>query len=206
MIQINAGRARFLYCGIWSDTTAYNFYDWVFFNGSSYLCINTEGAPAGTELTDEVYWAPMAQKGDTPTTAEIQTIINSMNIDAKTLNGQAPDYYRCANGCSWTCSSGSTGGCLNGCTGGCLNACTGGCSSCTGTCSGSCTNTCTGGCTGCTGTCSGSCTGCTGTCTGSCSDTCTGGCIGCTATCKSGCVVSCTGDCGGTCGKTSSRG
>lgn len=121
------------------------------------------------------------------------------NVDAATLAGQAQDYYRCANGCSWTCSSGCTGGCLNGCTGGCLAGCTGGCSSCTGSCTGSCSTTCTGGCTGCTGTCSGGCSGCSNTCSGSCTS-CTGSCSGsCSTTCTGTCTVTCTKVCNNAC-------
>lgn len=201
MPEMIVGRVRPNYTGVWDATKTYAFYDWVFLNGSSYICINHEGAPAGAEITNGAYWILMAQKGDTPTTTEIQTIIDSMNIDAGTLSGKAPDYYRCANGCSWTCSSGCTGGCGNGCTGGCLAGCTGGCSSCTGSCTGSCSTTCTGGCTGCTGTCSGSCTSCTGSCSGGCSS-CTGTC----STSCSSCVGTCTGSATCVCGRNCAGG
>lgn len=84
------------------------------------------------------------------------TVYNSERLENK-----APDYYRCANGCSWTCSSECSGGCGNGCTGSCMAGCTGGCSSCSGTCSGGCSNNCTGSCMGSCKSCSG-CSGCSG--------------------------------------------
>lgn len=45
--------------------TAYNCLDWVIYEGSSFVCINIGGAPAGTALTDTTCWAPLARKGDT---------------------------------------------------------------------------------------------------------------------------------------------
>lgn len=65
MAQLNAGRGRFVHCGAWSNTTVYNFLDWVTYGGSSYVCINISGAPAGTALSNTSYWALLARKGNT---------------------------------------------------------------------------------------------------------------------------------------------
>lgn len=65
MAQLNAGRGRFVHRGTWSDTTVYNFLDWVSYAGSSYVCINISGAPAGTAPTKTSYWALLARKGNT---------------------------------------------------------------------------------------------------------------------------------------------
>lgn len=65
MATINAGRVRPYYRGAWSNSVKYNFFDLVTNGGSSYLCINTSGAPAGTALSSTSYWALIAQKGDT---------------------------------------------------------------------------------------------------------------------------------------------
>lgn len=91
-----------------------------------------------------------------------RTISKGAVYNSERLDGQEKNYYRCANGCSWTCSSGCTGGCGNSCTGSCLAGCSGGCSSCTGSCTGSCMGSCTGSCLNtctynCRSNCSGSC-------------------------------------------------
>lgn len=65
MAQLNAGRGRFVHCDAWSNTTVYNFLDWVTYGGSSYVCINISGAPAGTALSNTSYWALLARKGNT---------------------------------------------------------------------------------------------------------------------------------------------
>lgn len=65
MATINAGRVRPYHRGAWSNSVKYNFFDLVTNGGSSYLCINTSGAPAGTALSSTSYWALIAQKGDT---------------------------------------------------------------------------------------------------------------------------------------------
>lgn len=44
---------------------AYTYLNWVTSGGSSYVCINKDGAPAGTAVTNTTYWAVMAKKGDT---------------------------------------------------------------------------------------------------------------------------------------------
>ena len=164
-------------------------------------------ARAGKQLRDMITNLEGGETDIRGTIATLQSDLDAKttNVNAVTLAGQAPDHYRCTNGCSWTCSAGCTGGCLNGCTGGCLAGCTGGCSSCTGSCTGSCSTTCTGGCTGCTGTCSGGCSGCSGTCTGSCTS-CTGSCSGscsttCTGTCSAACRDACSNGCGDGCDK-----
>lgn len=64
-VKIEAGRARFYPRGAWSNSVKYNFFDLVTNGGSSYLCINTSGAPAGTALSNGTYWALIAEKGDT---------------------------------------------------------------------------------------------------------------------------------------------
>lgn len=65
MAQLNAGRGRFVHRGAWSNTTVYNFLDWVTYGGSSYVCINISGAPTGTALSNTSYWALLARKGNT---------------------------------------------------------------------------------------------------------------------------------------------
>lgn len=65
MATINAGRVRPYPRGAWSNSVKYNFFDLVTNGGSSYLCINTSGAPAGTALSNGTYWALLAEKGDT---------------------------------------------------------------------------------------------------------------------------------------------
>lgn len=65
MATINAGRVRPYHRGAWSNSVKYNFFDLVTNGGSSYICINTSGAPAGTALSNDTYWALLAEKGDT---------------------------------------------------------------------------------------------------------------------------------------------
>lgn len=64
-VKIEAGRARFYPRGAWSNSVKYDFFDLVTNGGSSYICINTSGAPAGTALSNGTYWALLAEKGDT---------------------------------------------------------------------------------------------------------------------------------------------
>lgn len=64
-VKIEAGRARFYPRGAWSNSIKYDFFDLVTNGGSSYLCINTSGVPAGTALSNGTYWALLAEKGDT---------------------------------------------------------------------------------------------------------------------------------------------
>ena len=68
MATINAGRVRPYPRGAWSNSVKYNFFDLVTNGGSSYLCINKGGAPAGTAVTNTTYWALIAQKGATGAT------------------------------------------------------------------------------------------------------------------------------------------
>ena len=53
------------YKGAYDASQAYTYLNWVTSGGSSYVCINKDGAPAGTAVTNTTYWAVMAQKGDT---------------------------------------------------------------------------------------------------------------------------------------------
>lgn len=62
MSTVNIGKARPNVKGEWNTETAYEFFDWVTYEGSSYLCINTEGAPKGTPLTNITYWTIIAKK------------------------------------------------------------------------------------------------------------------------------------------------
>lgn len=64
MATINAGRVRPYHRGAWSNSVKYNFFDLVTNGGSSYLCVNTSGAPAGTALSNASYWAVIAQRGE----------------------------------------------------------------------------------------------------------------------------------------------
>ena len=55
-------RVRPNYCGAFDSTANYDFWDMVYDenSGCSYLCINTDGAAAGSDLTDSDYWAKTA--------------------------------------------------------------------------------------------------------------------------------------------------
>ena len=68
MSEIDIGAIYPLYKGAWSEAEAYDFLDMVIKDGSSYLCIAEDGAPAGTAVTNTTYWALIAQKGDTGAT------------------------------------------------------------------------------------------------------------------------------------------
>ena len=68
MSEIDIGAIYPLYKGAWSSGAAYDFLDTVTKDGSSYLCIAEDGAPAGTAVTNTSYWALIAQKGDTGAT------------------------------------------------------------------------------------------------------------------------------------------
>ena len=63
MATINLGRVRLFYKGAWSPTASYVLFDWVTDGGSSYVCINNDGAAAGTALTNEDCWAVLARAG-----------------------------------------------------------------------------------------------------------------------------------------------
>ena len=52
------------YKGAYDASKAYTYLNWVTSGGSSYVCINKDGAPAGTAVTDTVYWAVMAKQGE----------------------------------------------------------------------------------------------------------------------------------------------
>lgn len=65
MATINAGKVQLTYKGAWASGTKYTYLDWVTSGGSSYVCINKSGSPAGTAVTNTTYWAVIAKKGDT---------------------------------------------------------------------------------------------------------------------------------------------
>lgn len=52
------------YKGPYDAAQAYTYLNMVTSGGSSYICINKEGAPAGTAVTNETYWAVMAKMGE----------------------------------------------------------------------------------------------------------------------------------------------
>ena len=68
MSEIDIGAIYPLYKGAWSSGAAYDFLDMVIKDGSSYLCIAEDGAPAGTAVTNTTYWALIAHKGATGAT------------------------------------------------------------------------------------------------------------------------------------------
>lgn len=68
MAEIEVGAIFPLCKGEWSETADYDFLDMVMHDGSSYVCIAEDGAPAGTAVTNTAYWALIAQKGDTGAT------------------------------------------------------------------------------------------------------------------------------------------
>ena len=53
------------YKGAYDASKAYTYLNMVTSGGSSYVCINKDGAPAGTAVTNITYWEVMAKKGDT---------------------------------------------------------------------------------------------------------------------------------------------
>ena len=65
MANITVGKVQMTYKGAWASGTKYTYLDWVTSGGSSYICINKSGSPAGTAVTNTTYWAQMAKKGDT---------------------------------------------------------------------------------------------------------------------------------------------
>ena len=62
---LDLGRVRLVHKGVYGSGTAYEFFDCVTYNGSSYVCTASGGSPAGTLPTDTSKWALMAQKGNT---------------------------------------------------------------------------------------------------------------------------------------------
>lgn len=64
MATLNVGRVRLLNKGEYSVSAAYDFFDWVTYEGSSYVVTASSGAPAGTLPTDTSYWSLLADKGD----------------------------------------------------------------------------------------------------------------------------------------------
>ena len=68
MAEIEVGAIFPLRKGEWSETADYDFLDMVMHDGSSYVCIAEDGAPAGTAVTNTTYWALIAQKGATGAT------------------------------------------------------------------------------------------------------------------------------------------
>lgn len=64
MATLNVGRVRLLNKGEYSVSASYDFFDWVTYEGSSYVVTASSGAPAGTLPTDTSYWSLLADKGD----------------------------------------------------------------------------------------------------------------------------------------------
>ena len=64
MATLNIGRVRLLCKGDYSPEATYDFFDWVTYDGSSYVVIAPTGSPAGTLPTDTNYWNLLADKGD----------------------------------------------------------------------------------------------------------------------------------------------
>lgn len=64
MSEIDIGAIYPLHKGAWSEAEAYDFLDMVIKDGSSYLCIAEDGAPAGTAVTNTTYWAAIALRGE----------------------------------------------------------------------------------------------------------------------------------------------
>ena len=67
-VHIEAGKVRPYPRGAWSNAVKYNFFDLVTNAGSSYLCTNENGAPAGAALSNTTYWTLIAQRGATGAT------------------------------------------------------------------------------------------------------------------------------------------
>ena len=64
MPTINVGRVRPLWKGTYDYQTAYDFFDWVSYNGSSYIVIASSGSAAGILPTNTTYWACIAEQGE----------------------------------------------------------------------------------------------------------------------------------------------
>ena len=64
MPTINVGRVRPLWKGAYDYQTAYAFFDWVSYNGSSYIVIASSGSAAGILPTNTTYWACIAEQGE----------------------------------------------------------------------------------------------------------------------------------------------
>ena len=64
MPTINVGRVRPLWKGTYDYQTAYDFFDWVSYNGSSYIVISSLGSAAGILPTNTSYWACVAEQGE----------------------------------------------------------------------------------------------------------------------------------------------
>ena len=64
MAEIEVGAIFPLRKGEWSETADYDFLDMVMHDGSSYVCIAEDGAPAGTAVTNTTYWAAIALRGE----------------------------------------------------------------------------------------------------------------------------------------------
>lgn len=206
--------------GEWAESTTYQCNDVVTSGGATYICKSETGSPAGTAVTNTVYWAllgfnvfatkeeadagtitnkPIAPDVAKAMHADILDTIQALStrtdaLEQKTGSGAVYNtgLLNGQPGSYYRCTSGCSWTCSSGCSGGCGNGCTGSClAGCTGGCS-SCTGSCTGSCsTTCSTTCTGGCkTGCT-SCTGSCS-----GCTSCTGGCR-GCGSNCDGACQG---------
>ena len=59
---LDLGRVRLVHKGVYSSGTAYEFFDCVTYNGSSYVCTASGGSPAGTLPTDTSKWRSWLKK------------------------------------------------------------------------------------------------------------------------------------------------
>ncbi|MEG1798592.1 MAG: hypothetical protein RR214_00255 [Synergistaceae bacterium] len=72
-VLLNLGKIAMLYKGTWSAAVAYKYLDIVKADGVTYLCIGTQGAPAGTAVTDTAYWVVLTQEVTDITWEQIPT-------------------------------------------------------------------------------------------------------------------------------------
>lgn len=91
-MQYNIGRYRLNPRGEFNNTIHYDFLDVVYYNGSSYVCINQEGCRAIIpSLTDNsfIYWQCIASMGNpgynTITNFPVEVVNESLNFLEPTI-------------------------------------------------------------------------------------------------------------------------
>lgn len=76
MLQKNLGKVLIVWKKGWDASTKYEYLDCVSYNGSSYICLDSD-TPIGTNPTDSTYWDYLA-KASTSNPDEIKQIVNQI--------------------------------------------------------------------------------------------------------------------------------